>query len=1089
MPPSSVTLNILRSYYPVVLTVQDYLAQILGHRGNPAAFLIHETDTIPYRSLLTNALVCSRYDPIYGTINVASPMVHFREIIENAQREMLTRAKGKGRTSDVLVAGYSLKRPPGQQGRATLQNYFVNTIVTALDSPEWDSLFQSIGEDAMYHLLTETCLFMSLPNGCYCQMNGEFIVLRSPPPLQPSAPSVDPQEPIVDNMSDSHRQHKRRRPPQSNIPIVRARMFYFRPHYVQHTNLLVIGLPPGHALNRLHASRHLRPENVRQAFMDVSSREQAARSRHLAKYVFPRQFGLANPFVVDFSVFSVHKLPDYSDREKAITALGPVKTPQRIKAALPLLEQLIWHHSKCGYKPILQRVCPSKVINERNQPLDSSIILEMVSEHSIQLHSQAVISDPSISHDIGSTTFGSALSQIQRQAKHKPRFAEFACSHAEVYYYAVCVTKAVVPLSLWGSEKNFKVICRHVKSFISARRYETLTLHEIMQDFSISDCDWLMPAKPQARVNATDTLKRLELAQEFLFWYFDSFIVPLLRTTFYVTESSAFRNKVLYFRQDDWATLCAPLIAKLSGDTFQKITQGTASEIMRQRTLGFSFVRLLPKETGVRPIVNLRRKKVATKYSNGQPQLSINQILQAAFQVLTYEKNAQKHLLGASVFGHNEVYTKLKTYKVRLESLSPDGSLPKLYFVKVDVQACFDTITQDKLLSILRKLISEDVYVTQRYGTVTLAAGKIKRTYVKTAMPDDDHPHFISIATKLAETLRNTIFVDQVVYPYTQKKDMLQLLEEHITENIVKIGNDYYRQTIGIPQGSVLSTLLCSFFYGDLERNELKFAQDSQSTLLRLVDDYLLVTTSQAKAKKFLDVMKRGHPEYGCFISKEKILSNLDAEDLMNTVHPGQPVFPWCGYLINMRDLSVSVDYSRFHPTYLSDSLTVDTGRKAATTFLNKMLQLVKSRGHIIYTDAHLNTGHVIYCNVYRNFMSVAMKMHYYLRSWKLDIAKSSRFLQKSIHQIIVYAHAAMKNKAEHKIAKASSAQFDVQKIQVLWLGTHAFHTVLSRKAHVYTQVLKALEFELSLPRYRRFKRRFRAVTKDGLEMFTLLTF
>lgn len=36
--------------------------------------------------------------------------------------------------------------------------------------------------------------------------------------------------------------------------------------------------------------------------------------------------------------------------------------------------------------------------------------------------------------------------------------------------------------------------------------------------------------------------------------------------------------------------------------------QTNATEILRQRELGFSFVRLLPKETGVRPIVNLRRK-------------------------------------------------------------------------------------------------------------------------------------------------------------------------------------------------------------------------------------------------------------------------------------------------------------------------------------------------------------------------------------------------------------------------------------------------------------------------------------------------
>lgn len=32
---------------------------------------------------------------------------------------------------------------------------------------------------------------------------------------------------------------------------------------------------------------------------------------------------------------------------------------------------------------------------------------------------------------------------------------------------------------------------------------------------------------------------------------------------------------------------------------------------------------------------------------------------------------------------------------------------PKFYFVKVDVQACFDTIEQTKLLAILRDVLSE----------------------------------------------------------------------------------------------------------------------------------------------------------------------------------------------------------------------------------------------------------------------------------------------------------------------------------------------------------------------------------------------
>lgn len=73
------------------------------------------------------------------------------------------------------------------------------------------------------------------------------------------------------------------------------------------------------------------------------------------------------------------------------------------------------------------------------------------------------------------------------------------------------------------------------------------------------------------------------------------------------------------------------------------------------------------------------------------------------------------------------------------------------------------------------------------------------------------------------------------------------------------IGQDYYRQVIGIPQGSVLSSLLCSFFYGDLEKTSLRSLIDNDdSILLRLIDDYLYITTEEDKARQFLRVMNKG---------------------------------------------------------------------------------------------------------------------------------------------------------------------------------------------------------------------------------------
>ncbi|KIK10192.1 hypothetical protein K443DRAFT_61217, partial [Laccaria amethystina LaAM-08-1] len=59
--------------------------------------------------------------------------------------------------------------------RVGITNFFVNTVITTLQEPQWDLLLRRIGVDAMLHLLTDTSLFLSLPNGCFCQVTGEPI--------------------------------------------------------------------------------------------------------------------------------------------------------------------------------------------------------------------------------------------------------------------------------------------------------------------------------------------------------------------------------------------------------------------------------------------------------------------------------------------------------------------------------------------------------------------------------------------------------------------------------------------------------------------------------------------------------------------------------------------------------------------------------------------------------------------------------------------------------------------------------------------------------------------------------------------------
>ncbi|KAG8723153.1 hypothetical protein FRC09_004547 [Ceratobasidium sp. 395] len=777
------------------------------------------------------------------------------------------------------------------------------------------------------------------------------------------------------------------------------------------------------------------PESDNGARQDVD-----AATRHIAKYMFPLQYGLHNVFTCNLSYWeNGGHFRDYGDRETEIADHGSQKTPGRLKRVLPLIESLIRRHERFNYQRVCMSICKSRLDSPSSSSLDQTRILELMSEYSQSILANFTMSQiPEKSYQVShpSLVLPHGASEAALETKLKPRFVEFACSHHEVLRYVKTVVDEVIPHAFWGSVANRQVIDNHIEKVVTQRRFETLTLHALMQRLCMADCEWLGETKDR-RVCQSDALKRAELFCEFIYWFFDSFLMPLIRTSFYVTETSALQHQLLYFRHDDWHTLCIPLLDKLSGETFERIDP---SELDPSRRLGISHVRLLPKETGVRPIVNLGRKarikqaKAPGIRQNASPKdeplrPSVNQVLNAAFNILNYEKTQKPEMLGASVFGSNDIYRKLSAFKSSV--LRPDGSMPKLYFAKLDVRACFDTIEQGKLLSILRQSLTQDGYMIRKFTRMQFSTGQTRRTFQKKAVPDLEHTHFMTYAARLAACLRHVVFADQVVYGFDYQEEILELLEEHITDNIVRIGSDLYRQVVGIPQGSILSTLLCAIFYGNLEETELRFTQNPGNLLLRFVDDYLFITTDAKMARKFLKIM---HKEYGCEVAEEKTLTNFaDAEVQTLVLAPENEYFPWCGRIIHMRELSVQWDYSRYRGKHVAHGLTVDQGRQPGAKFRTRLLQMARQHCHAMYLDSALTSVRRLYVNVTQNFFWVAMKMYNYVREWGIRVDQHVGFVGNIVTQIVHYAFTSMRSRMDGSLAQEIGATCKLDCNSVHW--------------------------------------------------------
>lgn len=147
--------------------------------------------------------------------------------------------------------------------------------------------------------------------------------------------------------------------------------------------------------------------------------------------------------------------------------------------------------------------------------------------------------------------------------------------------------------------------------------------------------------------------------------------------------------------------------------------------------------------------------------------------------------NAEK--FGSSVFSHDDQYRKLVQFKNIL--LDTHGVLPRLYVVSIDISKSYDTIKQNKLYSLVQQLFQQEEYLVQQMKRTQIKphCATTRHQYVVHASGLGSFPQFSKQAAVMAQSLRNAIFSDVVNYDYEETNSLLQLLHQHIFQNIVKV--------------------------------------------------------------------------------------------------------------------------------------------------------------------------------------------------------------------------------------------------------------------------------------------------------------
>ncbi|CAK9007342.1 Telomerase reverse transcriptase (Telomerase catalytic subunit) [Durusdinium trenchii] len=580
-----------------------------------------------------------------------------------------------------------------------------------------------------------------------------------------------------------------------------------------------------------------------------------------------------------------------------------------------------------------------------------------------------------------------------------------------------------------------------------------------------------------------------EVLGRLCYFIFSHLAVPLLRAHFYATEAEPGGMQTIYFRTTEERLALHALAGGLR--LFASVLEPQRDDIGLH---GLAWAKgLFCESLGPRLLVRSSSWEVSGFWANledrpvppGLRRLRAAASSRATPRVRWVPKRRGFRPLLSGLAKSEEVYRKLLDALVALKTIWKDGAAPELFVAVADLRHCYDQIMHEPLLRRIQEVPLQPKYwivpvSLQRPGALLPRAWDL-------ALPEGTSLQEVAASPQCPLALQRD---ELLVAPRcaaqrasgmleVSKTEVLRLLTSVVRSSEVQLDTQRdpsascapkYRFTRGIPQGSHFSPFLCALHMssGDaqLPAEVLESLRSHRSALVRLVDDFLFISTDAARCCDFLSCLAQPGNPYGGDLNRRKVAANFRLLDHPNT--DGRPRFraagpkrrrvdaalatprsvevPWAGLTLTPEHGLINLRQNT--QRRVCDALAVRKVRKVAggreglgrvweNTIRSKLLIFLKMKLTPLLLDPRLNSDACVQSSLARLTRCIAWRF-----AWLLTQGAPRRlphvtpsYVTRQTKRLVRYAAQRAEVVRDSGVSDAPSA-----KLHARWVVLDAFH-------------------------------------------------